>query len=237
MARTGSNNTATADPDVPERRFSRGAIIGTIVAVIAVAAIVAVEAGTQGFAEDGLPQFQEITVEGSALSPFPGMGAADPSVGQTAPSITGSDWEGNELSIEPNGDPSLVVFLTHWCPHCQAEVPVLQDIADAGQIPEGLNTYAVVTGTDESAPNYPPTRWLQGEGWTYPSILDDESSSAATAYGLTSYPYYVVLDGENRVLGRLSGELGEDALLELMNTAAAGESAEDLEGGESSESS
>lgn len=237
MARTGPNNTTTADEAAPERRMSRGAIIGIVLAVIVVAVIVAVEASTQGFAEDGLPQFQDVEISGSGLAPFPGTGAADPAIGQEAPVLEGSDWEDNALSTAPNGDPSLVVFLTHWCPHCQAEVPVLQDVADSGQVPDGLNVYAVATGTDEGAPNYPPTRWLIGEGWTYPTMLDDESSSAAAAFGLTSYPYYVILDGDGRVLGRLSGELGEDNLVELMNTAVSEETTGDIDGGESSESS
>lgn len=236
MARTGSNTTASPEPEAPQRRMGRGSIIGIVVAVIAVAAIVAVEANTQGFAEDGLPQTADVSIDGAPLAPFPGMGAADPALGQTAPTLTGQDWEGNELSTAPDGDPTLLMFMTHWCPHCQAEVPVLQDIADAGEVPEGLNTYTVVTGTDETAPNYPPTRWLIDEGWTYPSILDDESSSAAAAFGLSSYPYFVLLDGEGQVIGRLSGELDRDTVLEMMNAAVSEQTTEDIEGGESSES-
>jgi hypothetical protein len=42
--------------------------------------------------------------------------------------------------------------------------------------------------------------------------MDDPESSAVTAYGLRGTPFYVVLDGENNVIGRYSGEVGQAGL-------------------------
>ena len=36
----------------------------------------------------------------------------------------------------------MVVFLAHWCPHCNAEIPVLNEWRDSGEIPDGLTSSA-----------------------------------------------------------------------------------------------
>jgi len=53
-------------------------------------------------------------------------------------------------------------------------------------------------------------------------IMDDEIGSAAVAYGMAGTPFYLVVDGENQVLGRISGEIGVgglDALAALASGA------------------
>ena len=62
--------------------------------------------------------------------------------------------------------------------------------------------------TDRLRSNWPPQEWLIDEGWTAPTIMDDENSSSVFAYGVRGTPFYVVLDGDNRNLGRFSGEVG-----------------------------
>jgi thiol-disulfide isomerase/thioredoxin len=64
----------------------------------------------------------------------------------------------------------VVVFVAHWCPHCQAEVPRIVALAKAGKV--SVPIVGVATGTDASAPNYPPSAWLQREGWPYPVLVD-----------------------------------------------------------------
>ena len=50
----------------------------------------------------------------------------------------------------------MVVLLAHWCPHCNAEIPVLNEWRDSGEIPDGLNIVGVSTGASADAPNFPP---------------------------------------------------------------------------------
>lgn len=38
--------------------------------------------------------------------------------------------------------------------------------------------------------------------------MDDRIGTAAVAFGMTGTPFYVVLDGDNGILGRFSGEVG-----------------------------
>ncbi|HSJ83411.1 MAG TPA: TlpA disulfide reductase family protein [Acidimicrobiia bacterium] len=161
------------------------------------------------------------TVEGDPL-PVYAAGTQDVAIGLTAPTVTGADWEGNPVTIEPNGNAKIILFLAHWCPHCQNEVPVVQDWVDAGNLPEDVELISVVTSTDRSRTNWPPQDWLEEEGWTSPSIMDDQIGIVAGNFGMAGTPFYVVLDGENVNLGRVSGEIGVDGLNALAALAQSG---------------
>ncbi|MDX1469365.1 MAG: TlpA disulfide reductase family protein [Acidimicrobiia bacterium] len=162
----------------------------------------------------------EVTVEGEFLPPLPESGQ-DPAVGTAAATISGSDWNGNSYSIAPDGRPKVVMFLAHWCPHCQAEVPELQAWVDAGLAPTDVDIYSITSLTNPTRTLWPPQEWLESEQWTFPVIMDDEISTAANAYGLSGTPFYVVLDGENNVVLRLSGRIGVFAFEQLVEAARA----------------
>ena len=98
------------------------------------------------------------------------------------------------------------MFLAHWCPHCQAEVPRVVKLAKHGAF-DGLDVASVATATSSEAANYPPSAWLEREHWPFMVLLDDEQSTAAQAFGLSAYPFFVFLDGNGAVLGRTTGEV------------------------------
>jgi thiol-disulfide isomerase/thioredoxin len=162
--------------------------------------------------------FGDPTVEGDPLPVF-ATGADDVAVGVTAPSTVGADWNGNEVTIEPDGTPKIVVFLAHWCPHCQAEVPVIQQWINDGNLPADVEMVSVATGTNRLRDNWPPQDWLEEEGWTPPVIMDDQLTTVAVSYGMGATPMFMVLDGENTNLGRISGELTVDGLNTLVQVA------------------
>lgn len=154
--------------------------------------------------------------------PLPFMGdpsGGDAALGVAAPQVTGEDFEGNTVAIEADGRPKIVIFLAHWCPHCQAEVPLVQDWIDSGGSPADVDLYSATIFTDHLRPNWSPQEWLEAEGWTPPVIKDDESSSIATAYGVRGTPAYIVLDGNNVNLGRFSGQVGVAGLEEMVELA------------------
>jgi len=74
----------------------------------------------------------------------------------------------------------------------------------------------VSTSVSLDRPNYPPSAWLAKAGWAPPVLVDDAGSSAARAFGLTAFPYFVLVDGDGKVVARSSGELGPAALTELV---------------------
>lgn len=144
-------------------------------------------------------------VTGTSLPEFVDV-AGDAAIGMTIPTVTGTDFAGSPVSIELDGRPKVLLFLAHWCGHCQAEVPVVQDWIDAGKAPDDVDLISIATAIDAGAPNYPPEAWLQREGWTVPLIVD-RPGGVSTAFGLSAFPFWVFVDGEGKVTGRLTGEL------------------------------
>jgi len=87
-------------------------------------------------------------------------------------------------------------------------VPKLSTLAKAGVF-DGVKVKAVATGTNPDADNYPPSAWLHRSGvdWPFPVMADSASGTAGKAYGLTGYPYFVLVNADGTVAGRGSGEL------------------------------
>jgi thiol-disulfide isomerase/thioredoxin len=161
-------------------------------------------------------------VTGNALPVYNADAAADVATGLIAPTVEGADWNGNPISIAPDGKPKIVVFLAHWCPHCQAEVPVIQAWVNAGNLPSDIELVSVATLTNPANPNWPPQDWLEREGWTAPVIMDNASDTVSGNYGLSGTPFWVVLNGDNNVLQRAAGEITVDGLATLVSIAEAG---------------
>ena len=142
----------------------------------------------------GLQQNGPVDVDGTPLAPFDGSGQ-DPAVGTSAPVVGGERFDGSEIVIgAPTENPTLVVFLAHWCGHCNAEVPELVALDESGRIPEGLDVVGVSTAVAADRDNFPPSQWVVDKGWPWPTMADDEAQTAMIAYGGTSFPFAVVLD-------------------------------------------
>ncbi|MFV0309913.1 MAG: TlpA family protein disulfide reductase [Desertimonas sp.] len=200
----------------PTRRIGTGALVGGIVAVVVVvAAIVVIAVAASGDGTD-LDQTQPVTVVGSPLPEMVDV-PADPAIGASAPRINGAGFDGTPINVRP-GTPTLLVFVAHWCPHCQAEVPVLVQWAADGGVPDGVDVIGVASGTDRRRPNYPPSEWLEAAGFPFPVLADTEAGTAASAFGLMSFPYFVLLDGDGTVAARLNGEVDPATLTALVDS-------------------
>lgn len=125
----------------------------------------------------------------------------DAAVGMTIPEVTAP---GGTIALD--GRPKVLLFLAHWCPHCQNEVPLVQDWLDQGGLPDGVDLISVSTSIDPSRPNYPPEEWLAREGWTPPTIVDP-AGTVADAYGLAAFPFWVFVADDGTVHARMTGEL------------------------------
>jgi thiol-disulfide isomerase/thioredoxin len=204
------------------------AILIVVVAVVLVGAAFVTSLGgdddnDQPSTGGAVAEVQAVTVSGEPLTPFPGNGADDPSVGATAPVIDGKSFDGTPESIGGAiGKPSLVVFVAHWCPHCQAEVPRLVEWRNDGTIPEDIDLVAVSTAVLQERGNYPPSAWLEQEGWPGRVMTDDADGTAAGYYGLPSFPYFVALDAEGRVVLRAQGELDQQDIEAVVSQLQAG---------------
>lgn len=165
--------------------------------------------GSDGNATSAAGEYQPVTFSGEALPtleesvPAPG---ADPAVGMAAPVLSGFGFNGMEMTVKPAGQPVLLVFLAHWCPHCNAEIPRLIEWKESGQMPESLVVVGVATGSRSDQPNWPPSQWLVDKEWPWPVMADSETQDAALAMGVGGYPGLVLLSGDGTVLARRSGE-------------------------------
>jgi thiol-disulfide isomerase/thioredoxin len=160
---------------------------------------------------------EPVEVSGESLPEF-STSEGDPALGLTFPTLSGVDLDGEPMTIGGTGRPTLVVFLAHWCPHCQREVPVVQEWVDGGNLPDDVDLMTVSTSIDPSRPNYPPSAWLADEGWTAPTLVDPDNAAAAAA-GLSAFPFFVVVDADGQVVARVSGELTTDQLDQLVELA------------------
>ena len=216
--------TSAARKSGPPTESNRGFLVIVVGVIVVGLLAVAVFATNRGSDETDVPQTAAVDLSGGSLAPLPegvsmGTVATDPVVGSTAPTLTATDFEGNEVTIGPDGRAKAVYFLAHWCPHCQAEVPVVQAWLNAGNLPDDVDMYAVSTLINSARGNYPPEDWLVGEGWTVPTLTDDTSNTVSTSYGMTGTPFYMVLDGNNTNLVRVSGQIGIEGLEQLVALA------------------
>jgi thiol-disulfide isomerase/thioredoxin len=198
-------------------------IVGAIIAiVIGGAAIVAISSsGSDSASTTGsISEFSDITVSGEALPSFDSVSTAtDTAIGLPAPVVSGQGFTGTEITTDGAGTPTLLVFLAHWCPHCQREVPLLVQWEKDGKTPTGVDVIAVATGTDPANPNFPPSEWLAREEFPalWPVIADSADKKAANAFGLSGYPYFVLVDAQGNVFKRLSGEIPMDELTAIID--------------------
>lgn len=176
---------------------------GVVLAVVA--ALVARDGATTTRA--GVEETRPVTVTGAV-----------PKVGDLAPEVRGAAFDGTTVSIANDGAAKIVVFLAHWCPHCRNELPHLVDWLDEG-VAAGVDVYGVSTGTSKDLPNYPPSAWLEREGWDRATLADDAAGSAARAFGMPGTPYYVAIDASGHVVAADSGEIGRTRFAALVTAA------------------
>ncbi|MEL0193847.1 MAG: hypothetical protein VW962_02020, partial [Acidimicrobiaceae bacterium] len=75
------------------------------------------------FPEEFEDQVRQVIIEGEFLPALVDP-HADESVGMPIPSLIGENFDGDVVAVRPtDGVATLVVFLAHWCPHCNNEIP------------------------------------------------------------------------------------------------------------------
>lgn len=182
-------------------------IVGGVVVAAGLFAALSAESGT-------VQDYGDVSVSGAALPRYEPE-VSDAAVGMPAPAITGET-----VSVSPGGTPKVVLFVAHWCPACQQEVPALTSWVQANGMPMGIEVVTVATSTNPAQGNFPPSIWLEREEFPFPVIYDDEDDTASIMYGLSAFPFWVVIDSEGNVVQRFTGVLPDEAVSKLFTTAA-----------------
>ena len=188
-------------------------IAGAVVLVLGLAIAIGVTLSSEPVAA-GLPE-GEISVVGDFLPQYAGENDDNVALGLAAPTFSAPDQNSEIFQLEKNGNSKALLFLAHWCPHCQREVPVVQRFIDSNGVPPGIDVIAVATSIDRGRDNYPPQEWLEREGWSETQIYD-LNREIGEAYGLNAFPYWVFLDKDLNVLARRTGNLPEDMVGALL---------------------
>ena len=218
------------------------AIVLVVVAIVGLAAVIATRGGddeptlaegetapTNPVPDELAGEVRSVTVEGSALPPLPSSGD-DTAVGLTAPALVGESFDGSAVSTASEGGPVMIVFLAHWCPHCNNEIPRLIELEEAGRFPDDLKIVAVSTAVQPDAPGFPPSEWIVDKGWPWPVMADDvdpatEIPVGAEAFGVNSFPFISVVGADATVLARWSGESEPDDFIARLDAALASQPA------------
>lgn len=208
--------------------------LGVLVVVVAVVAIAVGTSSDSGSDSGGsaspsggtvVPngdlEFGAVEVQGTPLPVAPQSGA-DPAVGLTIPTVKGITFDESPVTISADGKPKVILAIAHWCPHCQKEVPLIQEWLDANGMPSDVDLVAVATGNDESAVNFPAGDWLRKEGWSVPTLLDDKEDTAGKGLGVSGYPGFTVVGADGKVVFRTSGEISMAQFEQLLEAARTG---------------
>jgi cytochrome c biogenesis protein CcmG, thiol:disulfide interchange protein DsbE len=196
------------------------ALVG--LAIVAFVGVVAVLSANEGADLPSLSEFAgTVDVAGEPIGvAYPEEGP-DPAVGLPAPQLTMLDLDDQEVVLGAPGRAQVLVFLAHWCPVCDQELPVLRDVIAAGGVPDDVDLIFVATGLDPGRPNWPPTKWLSDAGLSgVTTVRDDTDGRAFGSFGLRAYPAWAVVDRDGIVQGRHQGLLPQAGIAELIDRVA-----------------
>ena len=207
-----------------------------IIAVVMVVGVIAVVATRGGGSPGGgaaspsggtvVPNgnldYGPVQVSGAGLSQIPTAGP-DTAIGQTVPTVAGAQFDGAQLNITGDGQPMVIIVLAHWCGFCQKEVPLVQKWLNADGMPTDVKLLAVATSNSSAKPNFPPADWLRREKWSVPTIVDDKDNTAGNAFGVSGFPYFLVVNKEGKVVYRTSGMKTEAEFYAILQAARTGQ--------------
>lgn len=144
----------------------------------------------------------------------------DPALGAPAPAIAGVSFDGDAVEADPGA--RVYGFFAHWCPHCQRELPIVEEWLDEGLLPDGVDFLAVSTAVESGADNFPPSAWFADVGYDAAVLVDDDQGTVANAFGLSAFPFWVVTDDDGAVVARITGGVDRTQFQALGALALAG---------------
>ena len=160
----------------------------------------------------------EFSISGEKISIADPQTRIDNFRGINSPVIEFKIPEENIYITYPENTPTIFLFVAHWCPFGQEEIPEVKKwIEDNDILNKGVNVVLIVTSTDSNKVNYPPDSWLYNESWKYPVIYDDSTNSLADYFGVSYFPSWVFTESNGQVAFTHAGKIGLEELTKLIN--------------------
>lgn len=204
---------AKAAPKPSQRNWAFPAVIVGVIVIGIVIVLIAV------LGKDSSPK-SDVTLAGGG----PGDSAPVLSIEGTAeqnaqaPKLSGVDmYSGREVSLQDmQGKPTLVAVWAHWCPHCQKELPIIQQVSKEQGANFNFLTVTTAAGQQPAQAQYAtPATLMQTQGITIPTLRDD-GTKAMNALGVTGFPTLLMFDADGKLVGKASGEMPKDQLVSFM---------------------
>ena len=153
-------------------------------------------------------------VAGGSESKVEGLrsGKTPPAPGFSLPRLTGD----GKISLDSYRGKAVVVnFWASWCVPCKTEAPLLES-AWRKYRDQGL----VVLGVNSQDLSSDARRFARQVGWTYP-LVRDGAGEVLGPYAVSAFPETFFVDRTGKVVGRIDGEVNEDALTANIERALA----------------
>jgi cytochrome c biogenesis protein CcmG, thiol:disulfide interchange protein DsbE len=160
----------------------------------------------------------DIEISGEKIEIATPKTGIDSASGKFSPIIKHKLSSESPIISYPENSPTIFLFVAHWCPFCQEEIPeVVQWIEEGNIIEKGVKIVLVVTSIDPEKPNYPPDEWLFNEKWQYPVIYDDKKNLIAEHFGVSYFPSWVFTENDGMVAFTHAGKITKEELSQLVN--------------------
>jgi peroxiredoxin len=112
---------------------------------------------------------------------------------QELPDITINDVEGNSVSVKElsdSDDIKIFSFWATWCVPCINELDAIADVYEDWQ--DETNVELIAISTDDARTNKRVIPLVNGKGWDYQVLLDD-NQDLKRALNISVLPYVVVV--------------------------------------------
>jgi peroxiredoxin len=111
------------------------------------------------------------------------------------------------------GSPTILAVWAPWCPSCQKELPILGRMARGFP---GVQVGTVVTSIGYR-PGPAPAAFMDDNGLSFPTAVDDEARTLGKALGVNAFPTLYAVAADGRVVEATQGEIGEAGIRALFS--------------------
>lgn len=148
------------------------------------------------------------------LTLFASLDAMEDLAGRPAPAFEVQSIEGETFSLAAlKGKPVLLDFWATWCAPCRGSMPVLEKLSV-----EFKNSDLVILGVNTGEDRTVVEEFLKKTAFRYPAVLSGESG-ILEAYQVTSYPTFVLIGRDGKIVASEIGFRGENRLRAMIDKA------------------
>lgn len=150
------------------------------------------------------------------------------SAGSTAPNFTLRGVDGGSYSLlAQRGHPVLLEFFAVWCPHCQAEAPIVERLKKR-YAARGVRVWSILSnpygphydasyGQDRTLATKSDLHWFSRTFGEHVSQLVDPNFHVVSEYGISGYPGFFVINKKGLVVYSQSGDQSFGMLSAALN--------------------